>query len=201
MATAKKWPESVRKSGKLLIWAGPQATAGWTVAFERAIKEFNRAAHTRSLALRFERTTKESDAQVTFGVGDAKQFVAATHGITSLSSYELSGEINQADILVHPKPEVQAFRRKKGSKEMEQFLRDAGDGIRLVIIAHEFVHACGLEKHSNNEGQDVFYSPLEPNSGDKPQDDYMKVPIEEGIRMPPVVLSAQTARRLLSVWS
>jgi hypothetical protein len=36
----------------------------------------------------------------------------------------------------------------------------------------------GLEKHSNNESQDVFYSPLEPNGGDKPQDDYMKVPIK-----------------------
>jgi hypothetical protein len=35
------------------------------------------------------------------------------------------------------------------------------------------------------------YSPLEPNSGDRPQDDYMKVPIKGGIRLPPVVLSVR----------
>jgi hypothetical protein len=37
---------------------------GWSVALERAVKEFNRATHTRKLALRFELTTRESDAQV-----------------------------------------------------------------------------------------------------------------------------------------
>jgi hypothetical protein len=196
----KRWPEPVRTSAKLLVWASQAAKAGWSVPLDRAIKEFNRAAHARDLALRFELTTKESDAQVTFGIGAATQFVAATHGITSLSSIEHSGEIVKADILVHPKPQVQASRKKAGSKEYEGVARDAGVGIRLVIIAHEFVHACGLEKHSNNEGQDVFYSPLEPNSGDKPQGDYMKIPIEGGIRLPPVVLSAQTARRLRDVW-
>jgi hypothetical protein len=103
---ATKWPEPVRNSGKLLIWASASATAGWSVAQEWAVKEFNRATHTRKLALR----------------------------------------------------------------------------------------------HSNNESQDVFYSPLEPNGGDKPQDDYMKVPIKGGIRLPPIVLSAQTARRLRDVW-
>jgi hypothetical protein len=197
---ATKWPESVRTSGKLLVWANQTAKAGWSVALERAIKEFNRATHTRKLALRFELTTKESDAQVTFGVGKPEGFKSSTHGITSMSSIEHSGEILKADILVHPKPQVWASRKKQGSKEYEEVQRDAGDGVRLVIIAHEFVHACGLENHSNNEGQDVFYSPLEPNSGDKPQGDYMKVPIKGGIRLPPVVLSAQTARRLRDVW-
>jgi hypothetical protein len=143
---------------------------------------------------------KESDAQVKFGVGNPEDFRLSTHGTTSLSSIEHSGEILKADILVHPKPQVWAPRKKQGSKEYEQVQRDAGDGVRLVIIAHEFVHACGLEKHSNNESQDVFYSPLEPNGGDKPQDDYMKVPIKGGIRLPPIVLSAQTARRLRDVW-
>jgi hypothetical protein len=51
---ATKWPESVRTSGKLLVWANQTAKAGWSVALERAIKEFNRATHTRKLALRFE---------------------------------------------------------------------------------------------------------------------------------------------------
>jgi hypothetical protein len=165
MTMAIKWPESVRNSGKLLIWSSAVATAGWPVALERAIKEFNRAAHARRLALRFELATKESDAQVTFGVGKPEEFQSSTHGTTSLSSIEHSGEIVQADIVVHPKPQVWAPRKKEGSKEYEQVQRDAGDGIRLVIIAHEFVHACGLEKHSNNESQEVFYSPLEPNSG------------------------------------
>ena len=61
------------------------------------------------------------------------------------------------------------------------FLRALDVGGRTMAMPElcaQFVHACGLEKHSNNEGQDVFYSPLEPNSGDKPQGDYMKVPIK-----------------------
>jgi hypothetical protein len=106
LTMATKWPESVRNSGKLLIWAA--ATAGWSVALERAIKEFNRAAHAGRLALRFELTTKESDAQVTFGVGKPEEFQSSTHGKTSLSSIEHSGEIIKADILVHPKPQVWA---------------------------------------------------------------------------------------------
>jgi hypothetical protein len=107
----KQWPELVRTSGKLLVWTNQAAKAGWSVPLDRAIQEFNRAAHARGLALRFELTTKEKDAQVTFGIGTATQFVAATHGITSLSSIEHSGEIVKADILVHPKPQVQASRK------------------------------------------------------------------------------------------
>ena len=165
---ATKWPESVRNSGKLLIWASASATAGWSVALERAVKEFNRATHTRKLALRFELTTRESDAQVKFGIGKPEDTLGCPRTeqphCPRLSKI---GEILKADILVHPKPQVWAPRKKQGSKEYEQVQRDAGDGVRLVIIAHEFVHACGLEKHSNNESQDVFYSPLEPNGGDK----------------------------------
>jgi hypothetical protein len=198
---AKQWPESVRKSGRLLIWASSAATAGWSVALGRAIKEFNRATYARKLDLRCELTTKESEAQLTFGVGTKDQFQSATHGTTALSSLENDGTIVKADILVHPSPQVRVFRKKAGSKEYEEVARDAGEAIRVVIIAHEFVHACGLEKHSNNESPDVFYSPLEPNSGDTPQGDYMKVPIVTGIRLPPVVLSAQTARRLHDIWS
>jgi hypothetical protein len=197
----KQWPESVRKSGKLLILASSAATAGWSVALERAIKEFNRATYARKLALRCELTTKESEAQLTFGVGTKDQFQSAVHGKTSLSSLESDGTIVKADILVHPNPQVRVFRKKAGSKEYEEVARDAGEGVRVVIIAHEFIHACGLEKHSNNESPDVFYSPLVPNSGNDPQGDYMKVPIPNGVRLPPVVLSAQTARRLHEVWS
>jgi hypothetical protein len=61
------------------------------------------------------------------------------------------------------------------------FLRAIDVGGRTMAMSElcaQFVHACGLKKHSINEGQDLFYSPLEPNSGDKPQGDYMKVPIE-----------------------
>jgi hypothetical protein len=198
---AKQWPESVRRSGKLLILASPSATAGWSVALERAIKEFNRATYARKLALRCELTTKESEAQLTFGVGTKDQFQSSVHGTTELSSLEQDDTIVKADILVHPNPQVTVFRKKAGSKEYEDVARDAGEGVRVVIIAHEFIHACGLEKHSNNESPDVFYSPLEPNGGDRPQDDYMKVPITKGIRLPPVVISAQTARRLQEIWS
>jgi hypothetical protein len=201
MAMTKRWPESVRQSHTLRIWATSTATAAWSVALERAIKEFNRATHARKLGLRVELTTKQSEAQLTFGVGSKAQFQSATHGTTALASLENDGTIVRADILVHPNPQVRVFRKMAGSKEYEEVSRDAGEGIRLVIIAHEFVHACGLEKHSNNESQDVFYSPLEPNSGDKPPGDYMKVPILKGIRLPPIVISAQTARRLTEVWS
>jgi hypothetical protein len=103
---ATKWPESVRTSGKLLVLASQADTAGWSVALGRAIKEFNRVAHAGRLALRFELATKESDAQVTFGVGKPEEFQSSTHGKTSLSSIEHSGEIINADILVHPKPRV-----------------------------------------------------------------------------------------------
>src|SRR6266566_318029 len=99
MTMATKWPESVRRSGKLLIWASAAATAAWSVA------------------LRFELTTKESDAQVTFGVGAKDQFRSSTHGTTSVSSIEHSGTIVKADILVHPSPQVWAPRKKEGSKE------------------------------------------------------------------------------------
>ncbi len=196
----KRWSESVRGSGRLRVWAGGTASGGWAVALERAVKEFNRAAHARKLALRFELTTREAEAEVTFGVGSRDQFASATHGTTELSSQESDGTIVKADILVHPSPQVRVFRKKAGSKDYEEVSREAGENIRVVIIVHEFVHACGLENHSNNESPDVFYSPLEPNAGDRPQGDFMKVPIVKGIRLPPVVLSAQTAHRLREVW-
>lgn len=196
----KRWPESVRKSGKLLVWASKSASASCSVALERAIKEFNRAAYTRKLGLRFELTTKESAAQVTLGIGKKNQFSASTHGVTSVSYYKDSGEIVKANILLHPSPQVTVMKKKPGFKDYQEVSREAGEGIWVVIIAHEFIHAVGLDKHSNLKSADVFFSPLEPNGGNTPQADFMKVPISKAIRMPPVVISAQTANRLRAIW-
>jgi hypothetical protein len=192
-----RWQESVRKSGKLLILASKAASASCAVALARSIKEFNRATDSYKLGLKFELTTKESAAQVTIGIGKESQFALATHGVTSVSHYA-SGEIVKADILLHPSPQVTVMKKKPGFKDYQPVSRAAGEGIWVVIIAHEFIHAVGLEKHSREA--DVFYSPLVPRAGDKPQDDRMEVPIVKALRMPPVVISAQTAQRLRAIW-
>jgi hypothetical protein len=201
MTDTKRWSAGVRSSGELLLFANEAGTGGWSVALERAITEFNRATHQRGLSLRIKRTTKQSEAQLTFAVGSKEKFVSAVHGITSSGWDPDQDAIVSADIVVHPSPKVRVFQRKAGSKDYEEVEREAGEGIRVVIIVHEFVHAVGLKNHSDGKAQDVFYSPLEPNAGDRPQDDYMKVPIIKGLKLPPVVLSPQTAKRIKDIWA
>jgi hypothetical protein len=194
------WPEAVRSSGKLLIWAA-SGGGGWAVALHRAIIEFNRVTHTRNLKLRIERARDKKLAQVIFRLGNESDFANPLHGVTDQYMEVGAASFSPATISVHPNPQVRAWQQVPGKRDRQETTRPAGEGVRMVIIAHEVIHACGLDENHSTEGAgDVFYSPLEPDTGSHPRDDGMKAPISNGARFPPVTLSGETVRRLRQIW-
>jgi len=195
------WPKAVRSSGKLLIWAASGGAGGWTVALHRAITEFNRVTYAVNLRVRFEFTGDRNLAQVIFRLGNESDFETSLHGVTERSVDIGAARFSPATINVHSNPHLRAWQRVPGKKDLQETTRRAGDSVRMVIIVHELIHACGLDENHSTEGAgDVFYSPLEPEAGSRPQDDGMKVPVVNGARFPPVTLSGETVHRLRRLW-
>jgi hypothetical protein len=214
----KPWIDEVRKTGQLSVYPGAGATGGpWATVFKDAIREFNTFAHSKNFGVTLTVGTAPPDpkgpqgANILLDVTDAKTvsytangqlytktlpFAAAAspvHGITSTLSYEHSHQIFRAFIFLPKTPQV----GDPGNRTQ----REAGSPVKLVIAVHEFIHACGLEKHSTQEASaDVLFSPVVAERGNKPSDDRIKIPIGNGRLMPPLYLSDETARRIKSLW-
>ncbi len=75
-----------------------------------------------------------------------------------------------------------------------QGVRDAGNGVREVIAAHEFVHALGHAPHNSKLMTQTFYK--EP--GDNANQDKLKT--ADGSRLPPITLSSESIAMLKGNW-
>jgi hypothetical protein len=73
-------------------------------------------------------------------------------------------------------------------------IREGGPGVLEVIVAHEFVHALGQEKHSASH---LMCSPMTPVPGNSPSGDLLQA---NGVNLPPIALAADTIQLLQSLW-
>ena len=69
--------------------------------------------------------------------------------------------------------------------------------MKLVIVVHEMVHACGLS-NSDHNSDDLFSGFPQARAGTTPQDD--KIEVNQQRRLPPLFLTAKTAGVIRSVW-
>jgi hypothetical protein len=102
------------------------------------------------------------------------------HGLTTPAIRSTSvDEIEKAFIFVPIEPKANT----------PQGLRPAGMNIMKVILVHEFIHACGLGKHS----QDDVFEGVHTIDGDR---------IRVGkASMPPIFLSGATVQRIKDLWA
>ena len=204
---AKKWIESVRGRGELRVYAGPTLRADWLATFELALRRFNELAKQHGLGVRMvatdeapgQRPGQGADVQVDAGDGQVSaKYAGATitatvsgsvmHGRTPL--VEVDGKLEKAFVLVPANPLIHTPR---GS-------RPVGGGVKLVILVHELVHACGLTNAEHGTA-DLFHGSPQPDYGRTAAEDRVSVTVgKDRILMPPLRLTGQTANRIRALW-
>jgi hypothetical protein len=79
--------------------------------------------------------------------------------------------------------------------------RPVGPGVKLVILVHELVHACGLTDDEHGTA-DLFHGTPQVDYGHTPADDRVWVTVGKNrIVMPPLRLSGETAGRIRKLWN
>jgi len=191
-----EWPAGIRSSHRLFVfWGNP---AEWSVAFKWGVRDFNAVMFTKGVNLHYEITDERRLANVIFATGGPHEVTHPLHGEFSQEGEILGNSVPPVVITLRTQPKVLARRRVPGKRDRQQFWRPPGDGLLSVVVAHELLHACGLESHCD---LDVFAEELEPALDEtRPPDDQMKVK-STGELMPPLVLSPATVKRLQKIWS
>jgi hypothetical protein len=205
---AKNWVESVRDRGELRVCAGPVLRGGgWMETFELGVRRFNALADEHNLGVRLAATREQAgsapgrgaDVQVESADGKVSiDYAGATiartvsgsimHGSTLL--LEIGGKVEKAFIFLPARPLVNT----PGGQ------RPVGGGVKLLILVHEFVHACGLTNAEHGTA-DLFHGSPQVDPGAAPGGDRVRVDAANGrIVMPPLRLAGETTDRIRRLW-
>jgi hypothetical protein len=181
----------------LFIFSEP--AAGWSVAFAAAVRDFNKLMHGDGVRLRYEITTDAKIANVIFSTAGANKVAHPLHG-----EFEQIGLIDgftapKVRITVRASPTILVWKTDPAKKDRQQVARAPGNGILSVVVAHELIHASGLDNDEHCD-DDMFASELAPEGGRRPADDRLRVG-KTGRLLPPLWIADDTAARLRDIWS
>lgn len=207
------WTAQVRAAKQLSIFPTSRVTKGpWAKVFSQAMTDVNALSAKHSLGVVFVLATSAPDPS---GVGGADvQFdtIAGTASFTAFNQTftdKLSGDVMEGhtnlvkQILGSSTTIAKAFTYVPATPKIGGPKgRGLGDPGKLVIAAHELIHALGLDNsdHSSFSAGDLFNSPMEANSGRTPAGDTMHPWGLTAPIMPPVVLSSATVALIQSNW-
>ena len=189
------WAANVRQSGQLRIVPEASLIGNWKTVFEQSLAEFNRLSKHHKLGVTLERFKDKDSAQAEVRLGTANGPIAFTYDgedhSATLSGNGLHGlttpiiRRTATDVI----EKAFSFLPIEPKSNTPQGLRGAGINIMKVILVHEFIHACGLEKHSTD---DVFEG-VHTIDGDR---------IRVGAAtMPPIFFSGATVQRIRDLWT
>jgi len=204
-----RWLRNIKRTGKLSIFPGSSLTASWAKVFSDALQEFNKLSSTLSLGVTL--TSGVTEGPPTSALTGTNVHLEATDKARTFDSWlgpvtiaiggsstsgrtkspiSLSiGRIGQSFICVPLTPQVLA----PGAK-----LREAGDPIKLVILVHEFIHACGLDDHTSMRDPDLFIAALSDVPDADPAKD--KEDVGSGKKVPPLFFANETVTRIQKLW-
>jgi hypothetical protein len=209
---AKAWIDSVRQSGQLRVYPdSSMQSASWAGIFERALEDFNRMAQRSRLRVRL---VAHDDPPARGGTGGADVWVGTAsgeittnyggshryprsfdgegkHGLTRLFDLEEEDRTIKAFVYLPTTPmgwDLQSRRRA------------VGPGVQLVILAHEFVHCCGLEDRDHAPAG-LFQGNPSFEASQDPADDRVGWGASGHASMPPIALDDRTARTIRGLWS
>lgn len=203
--TNTPWIRSVRESGQLSVYKGGSLIGDWSAAFDRAMDDLNALCRQQNLGVQLVQTTEPADpsgmgganVQVEVGLsfsisGLGPSLTASVengraHGSTAKYAVPQSGASDLAIVraLVLCPPSVSPEGR------------GGGVGVKLVVMAHELVHALGVGIHSPYEQNDLMNSSFEPELGG----DRLHTVNYTGRRfMPPIGISGPTAQAIRGLW-
>jgi hypothetical protein len=209
------WDDPIKATKQLSIFPTSKVTSGpWAKAFTNALAEFNKLSNKHSLGVTFVLVKNAPDPS---GVGGADVQFDTINGKANFTCFNkpFSFTLAGTALLGHTSTISQVF----GSKERvaKAFIhvpatpsfggrtgRVLGDPGKLVMAAHELIHACGLDEkkdHSSLSNAEIFFSPMQAIQGATPSDDRMTPFGLSAPVMPPLVLAAPTIKLIQTNWS
>jgi len=188
------WPASFQASSRLMIFN--ESVAGWSVALERGVRDFNRLMEASQLKLRYEITTHRSAANVFVRTAGPDKVANPLHGETDYPQKVIGDATPFSTICLRDRPQVLGWIRDPVKKDRQQVWRTPGDAALSVVVAHELLHACGLEAHCDG---DVFAEELVAECGYRSADDRLRNKAS-GMPFPPLFLTPDTKARLRTIW-
>ena len=205
---AHRWITTVKETGRLLVYADPTVQKGiWGSVIPASIAEFNQLSKQHRLGVTLQ---KSADPPIP-GRGGADVLVAAANGSIDFKYPGLEEKLAFDGTRLIGK--TRQIRTDQGIEKAYLYLpaqpmistpnglRAVGPAIMKLIAVHEFVHACGLvdAEHST---EDLFQGNPNVDSGQSaPRDRAMGRRGNQTVWMPPLFLSAQTARRIKDNWA
>jgi hypothetical protein len=134
-----------------------------------------------------------ADGSASFSTGSQTHTVTlagnALHGHTS--NLSRSGLTFQSYVFLPSQPQVNT----PGGR------RPVGDGVKLVIAVHEFIHSCGLS-NSDHSNDDIFCGVPSIDAGSTPNRDRVVIQAERQRRRtaPPLFLRRTTIGKVRRLW-
>jgi hypothetical protein len=205
---AHKWNDKVRKTGRLRVHADSTIRKGiWGSLIEASIREFNQLSKQHKFGV----TLQESDEPPIPGRGGADVLVAAASGQIDFKYDGIEEQIAFDGTRMHGK--TRQIRSDDGMEKAYVYLpaqpmintptgrRAVGPAIMKLIAVHEFVHACGLVD-AEHTTEDLFQGNPNVDYGQNAaRDRAMGKRANQTVWMPPLFLSATTARRIKDNWA
>ncbi len=206
MGTA--WEAPIQRAKRLGVFTGSSMGSGaWAGIAANAIREFNNLSTTHSLGVTLGAVTTPPDPS---GVGGADVQIEAGNGTVNFTTFGqqvsvaisgtgLSGDTRQVKIVLGGIAHIaKAFIVVPATPTINANPpRAVGDPVKLVILVHELLHACGLSNGDHNP-DDLFSGFPQARSGSGPADD--RIEVNQQRRLPPMFLTPATAGKVKALW-
>lgn len=153
----------------------------WTRACRKAMTDLNRLFKQQGIKVVL--ATSSSKGASIHVSNDVTIQGDATHGRTSATT-DSAGKLIKAEVKL---PVNVTINTPNG-------VRDAGEGVLEVIVAHEYIHALGQSSHSSHLMGRTFGK----DSGSSPSGDRLTSGV---VRLPPLTLSSETVDVLKALWN
>ncbi len=201
------WNDTVKRTGRLKVYADPTLKKGiWGSLLESCVREFNRLSKGHGFGVTLELS---GDPPVAGGGADIS--VASANGQINFEYDGTEERIAFDGSRLHGR--TRQVQRDGGMEKAYVFLpaqplintpngrRAVGPEIMKLIVVHEFVHACGLTD-AEHTTEDLFQGNPNVDYGrDAARDRAMGKRGNQSVWMPPLFLSAATARRIKDNWA
>jgi hypothetical protein len=197
------WEDSIRQSGQLNVRFNAQMqNSVWGKVVKKSINEFNRLSRRHSLGVRLIKTTA-ANANVIVNLADGKASFSSdsTEHTISLpggglqghsSLLSRSGKMFKSYVFLPSDPQINTPNGP----------RSVGNGVKLVIAVHEFIHCCGLSNAEHSK-DDIFTDHPSVDMGSTPSKDVVVIHAKGRRRRrtaPPLFLRTTTVSRVRALW-
>ena len=186
--TDARWHKNIVKRKSLTVTMGKGFDgSSWERVLQPAMDVMNKQMKAAGIDVVFSKADLPINAHI---IMDTKPGNSA-HGEAEILPYKLGGKnyIEKVTIKVPATPRIDENDAKS---------RQVGDGVKLYILCHEFVHCFGLE-NGNHTGGDVFSEAVQMMVGKTPADDKVQFDASSPA-MPPVIFSAATITKIQEAW-